>query len=173
MEQEKQMHIHDNESSRIQFRDFVPLIIIFMIIIGLTAGRQLYGGWNLRDAMSDFMGFFFIIFGGFKVINWRGFVEAYRIYDILAQRSIVYAYAYPLIELSLGAAYLLHLYPFATNLITLVVMLVSSIGVALELSKGKTIVCACLGVVFKLPMTYVTLLEDLLMTTMALMMLLM
>lgn len=173
MDKERQMHIHSTVPTRINFRDFIPLITIFVIILGLTIARQLYAGWDLRDAMSDFMGFFFIIFGGFKVINWHGFVQAYRIYDIFAQRSIAYAYAYPLIELSLGAAYLLRLDPFATNLITFVVMLVSSIGVAIELSKGKTIVCACLGDLFKLPMTYVTLLEDLLMAGMALIMLFM
>ena len=50
-------------------------------------------------------------------------------------------------------------------------MAISSIGVAIELSKKKEIMCACLGVVFKLPMTYVTLLEDLLMAAMALIML--
>ena len=167
-------HEHiENVEGRVQFRDFIPLITIFAIIVGFTGVRQLYAGWNLQAAMSDFMGFFFIIFGGFKVMNWHGFVEAYRVYDILAQRSVLYAYAYPLIELSLGAAYVLRLYPFATNLITLVVMLVSSVGVGIELSKGKTIVCACLGVVFKLPMTYVTLFEDLLMAVMALAMLFM
>jgi hypothetical protein len=46
-------------------------------------------------------------------------------------------------------------------------MLVSAAGVARELWKGREIMCACLGVVFKIPMTYVTLLEDLLMAAMA------
>ncbi len=62
--------------------------------------------------------------------------------------------------------------PIATNAITYVLMLVSGIGVAIALAKGENLMCACLGMVFKLPMTYVTLFEDLLMAGMALGMLL-
>ena len=50
-------------------------------------------------------------------------------------------------------------------------MIVSSIGVTKELAQGRKITCACLGAVFKIPMTYVTLLEDVLMAVMALIML--
>jgi hypothetical protein len=50
-------------------------------------------------------------------------------------------------------------------------MLISALGVANELRKKQTIMCACLGTVFKIPMTYVTLFEDLLMASMALYML--
>ncbi len=167
-------HNHEkmSHSAGYSFKDFLPLIILFAIIIGLTTVRQAYVGWNLQGAMSDFMGFFFIIFGTFKIINWAGFVEAYRVYDIIAKRSIVYAYLYPVIELAFGVAYLTRWNPFATNLATVIVMSISAIGVARELAKGKTIICACLGTVFKVPMTYVTLIEDLLMAGMALWMLL-
>jgi hypothetical protein len=53
------------------------------------------------------------------------------------------------------------------HVFTLLLMLMSAVGVAVELHKGKEIVCACLGAVFNIPMTYVTLLEDLLMAAMA------
>ena len=154
---------------RYSFRDFLPLIIIFACIILFTALRQfMAGSWELINSMNDFMAAFFIIFGVFKIINWHAFAEAYAMYDIIAQRSTIYAYAYPLIEVGLGLAYLFRIYPIATNLITFIVMLISSIGVALELLKKRSIVCACLGVVFKIPMTYVTLIEDILMAGMAL-----
>jgi Methylamine utilisation protein MauE len=152
-------------------KDFLPLIIIFSTIVILTLFGQVLRGWNLTSAMSDFMGFFFLIFGGFKVLNLKGFAEAYSIYDIFAKQSKLYAYAYPFIELTLGALYLLRLFPLFTNVFTLALMLVSSIGVAQELLKGKEIMCACLGAVFKIPMTWVTLTEDLLMAAMALIML--
>ncbi len=161
------------EKSTYTIRDFVPLIAIIAIVIGLTALKQWYYGWYPFSAMSDFMGFFFLIFGGFKVINWKGFAEAYSTYDIIAKRSMAYAYFYPLIELSLGIAYLTRWQPMATNIITFIVMTISSIGVANELRKKKTIVCACLGAVFKIPMTWVTLTEDLLMAVMAAIMLIM
>jgi hypothetical protein len=75
--------------------------------------------------------------------------------------------AYPFIELVLGVIYLMHWAGTAVHIFTLILMLVSAAGVARELWKGREIMCACLGVVFKIPMTYVTLLEDLLMAAMA------
>ena len=150
------------------FKDFLPLIVIFALIAGFTALRQSMAPFfDSMEAMNDFMAGFFLVFGAFKLINIHGFVEAYRTYDLVAQKSFAYAYAYPVIELGLGVLYLFRLFPIATNAVTLVVMLVSAVGVGIELSKGKEIACACLGVVFKLPMTYVTLFEDLLMAGMA------
>jgi hypothetical protein len=171
------MHNHSHEPKQphvgYSLKDFLPLIIIFAIIVLFTLGKQWLYGFDMATAMSDFMGAFFVVFGAFKVINLPGFVEAYRTYDIVAQRSMAYAYIYPFIELALGIAYLMQYQLFATNLITCVLMFVSSIGVARELAKGKQIVCACLGAVFKIPMTYVTLAEDVVMGVMALIMLLM
>jgi hypothetical protein len=92
-------------------------------------------------------------------------------YDIIAKRSKLYAYAYPLIEVGLGLAYFFRWNLNLINPITLLIMIISAIGVAKELLAGRIITCACLGVVFKIPMTWVTLIEDLLMATMALYML--
>ncbi|MGE0206840.1 MAG: MauE/DoxX family redox-associated membrane protein [Candidatus Babeliales bacterium] len=153
-------------------RDFLPLIAMFTIILFLTWMSQGCRGWHWMSAMSDFMGFFFVIFGSLKIINIHGFVKAYAMYDILAKQSIMYAYSYPFIELALGIAYLTRFAPFATNLITLIVMLFSAAGVAIELAAQREFVCACLGALFTVPMTYVTLAEDLLMALMALIMLL-
>ncbi|MCH7882986.1 heavy-metal-associated domain-containing protein [Patescibacteria group bacterium] len=174
------VHIHQESSVEdavqkfsSRLKDFIPLIVIFSIIFLFTAFMLVrLGRWDLVFAMRSFMGAFFVIFGGFKIINWKGFVDAYSIYDILAKRSRVYGYLYPLIELGLGFSYLFALNLFATNAITLFVMGISSIGVFNELGKGKQIPCACLGTVFKIPMTKVTLLEDILMAGMALWMLL-
>ena len=51
--------------------------------------------------------------------------------------------------------------------ITLVLMAVGAAGVARALAQKRQIPCACLGVVFKIPMTWVTLVEDLVMAVMA------
>src|SRR6185503_10753276 len=113
------------------FKKFLPLIFIFGLIILFTLFRAWRrGSFAWEEIMHDFMGNFFIIFGAFKIINWKGFVESYSTYDILAQRSKIYAYAYPLIELGLGLAYVLRFHLVLTNWITLLVMGVSSIGVA-------------------------------------------
>jgi hypothetical protein len=153
--------------------DFIPLISIFSLIALFTLTRQIIGGWSLMGAMNDFMGSFFLIFGLFKIIRWKDFAQAYSTYDIIAQRNILYAYFYPLIEITLGVLYLTRLYPVFTNAATVALMVIGGAGVARQLLKGKPVMCACLGTVFKIPLTTVSLWEDLIMGIMALMMLMM
>ena len=151
---------------------YVPLIVIFTLIVALTWIKSYFNAEAaLMAVMADFMAFFFLIFGAFKVINLSGFVKAYQMYDLLAKKSRLYAYLYPFLEVGLGVAYLARFELFWVNWVTLIVMLVSALGVARELAKGHKIVCACLGAVFLIPMTKVTLLEDLLMAVMAAVML--
>lgn len=150
------------------FYDFLPLIIIIGSIIVFIVVSRSFNGWSLKETMLDFMAGFFLVFGVFKAINLQGFVEAYSMYDIIAQRTKIYAYMYPFIEVILGIAYLLRYNLFLVNIITLLVMVIGSVGVIIELRRNRQITCACLGAVFKLPMTYVTLAEDLIMGIMAL-----
>lgn len=119
--------------------------------------------------MIHFMGGFFIVFSFFKFLNLRGFANAYQTYDIIAKAIPIYAWIYPFIELGLGIAYLNGSALWNTHLATLIVMSVSSMGVAKSLLKKNKIECACLGTAFKLPMTKITLFEDLIMAGMALM----
>lgn len=152
-------------------KNFLPLIIIMSLIMLFTGIKQYFYGFDIHSAMYDFMGIYFIVFSFFKIINLKGFAEAYSTYDIIAKRFTAYAYAYPFVELILGIFYLMRFQLFVVNVATLFLMVISSIGVAYELAQKKEIMCACLGVVFKIPMTYVTLTEDLIMGIMALLML--
>ena len=165
------MEEHKSLTTRYTLRDFLPLIIIFSLIVSITLLHQLYYGWCIEEAMRISMASFFLIFGFFKIINLNGFAEAYSMYDLIAKRFFWYGYVYPFLELILGIAYLVTWNLYATNIFTLILMLVSAAGVFNELRKGKQITCACLGAVFKIPMTYVTLAEDLIMAAMAFMML--
>lgn len=163
-------HSHEEVVSKdASWKKFLPLIIIFLAIAGFTLLRLVFHGqWDLMFAMQNFMAGFFLVFGFFKVINLKGFASAYQMYDVVAKRSRFYALVYPFIELALGLAYLFSFFLVFTNIITLVVMGVGAIGVGNELRKKNQIVCACLGAVFKIPMTKVTFLEDILMFVMAL-----
>jgi len=148
-------------------KDFLPLIVIFAGIIILSIlWVNAFSGGAMRW-MEIFMGLFFVVFGLLKVINLKGFKDAYLMYDLVAMKYPRYGYMYPFIELSLGVLYLVSVFPIFTNITTLVVMFVSALGVYLKLKKKEKIMCACLGVVFKVPMTWVTLAEDLLMASMA------
>ncbi len=152
---------------RYTIKDFLPLIAIFtgIIILSILWVNAFQGGF--MRWMEVFMGLFFVVFGFFKVFNLKGFADAYRMYDVIAMKYPKYGYVYPFIELALGALYLIGVFSLFTNMVTLFVMSISAVGVYLKLKKKEKIMCACLGVVFKVPMTWVTLTEDLLMALMA------
>lgn len=145
-----------------------PLFLIVGYLLGvvlLVAATT--SDWRAGELMRHFMAGFFLVFSFFKLLDLPGFANTFRGYDLLARSSRAYAYAYPFIELGLGVAYLLNAYPVVTHGITLVVMGVGAVGVLRALLDQKAIRCACLGTALNLPMTKVTLVEDLTMAVMA------
>lgn len=153
---------------------YFPLVLILMYLLGAVALAEVAaGGLDTARAMRHFMAGFFLVFSFFKLLDVPAFAMSYSSYDILARRWLEYGYVYPFLELALGAAYLADFQPVATNVTTLVVMGISTVGVVQSLLARRKIRCACLGAVFNLPMSYITLIEDLLMVSMAAIMLLM
>ena len=156
-----------------------PSLYPLVLIVGYIAGTVLLAGlvragWRTPDwhgLMLDFMAGFFLVFSFFKLLELRGFADAYQSYDVLARPVRAWALAYPFVELTLGVAYLARWNLPVTNSVTLVLMLLGSVGVLRALLKKKAIRCACLGTALNLPMTTVTLIEDLGMAAMATVML--
>ena len=150
------------------FATYKPLILVFAYILLVTFSVEYTAGqFELRRFMPNFMAGFFLVFSFFKMLDLAGFANTYSMYDVLAKRFHAYGYFYPFIELSLGTTYLLGYRPMLTNVVTLIVMAFSSIGVIVAVMNKQKIKCACLGTGFNLPMTTVTIIEDLLMASMA------
>lgn len=150
------------------FTAYKPILLVFGYLVGMTVLNELTKSrFHLMEAMHLFMGGFFLIFSFFKLLDLKGFAYSYMTYDIIAKKWIGWGYIYPIIELLLGVAFLFHFAILEATVITLVVMSVSSIGVIQSLIAKKKIQCACLGTVFNLPMSNITLIEDLLMVVMA------
>ncbi len=152
------------------FKKFLPIIIIFSTIILFTVISTYIHGFDLEFAMRMMMGSFFAIFGAFKLFNLNAFADAYSTYDLIAKKSRTYAIIYPFIEIILAVLYLTDLGGIYRDIFTFILMSVSSIGVLQKLRAKEDIPCACLGMVFELPMTNVTLVEDVLMALEALLM---
>jgi copper chaperone CopZ len=147
---------------------YKPLLLVLAFVGGGTLLLSVRDGhWHVASLMSDFMGLFFVTFAFFKLLNLREFADAFQSYDLIGGRHRHYALAYPFVELGLGICFLLQVLPFITNLITFAVMSVGAWGVAISLMKRNQIRCACLGTVFELPMSTVTLIEDVGMAVMA------
>ncbi len=155
------------------FATYKPLLLVFAYILLVSlAVETTHGSFSWSRWMPNFMAGFFIVFSFFKLLDLSGFANSYATYDLLAKKWLPYGFFYPFIELGLGLAYLLQWQPLVTNWITLVVMGFSTIGVILAVTKKQSIRCACLGTGFNLPMSTVTIIEDLLMVGMALVMIL-
>lgn len=149
-----------------------PLLKTAIYAVAVLAMVALAAAIHFSGYMVPFMGGFFVVVSLLKVIDWKGFANAFATYDLIAKKSTLYAFAYPVIEFGLGIAYLLKFQVTAAAALTLVIMAVGSVGVAKNLLKKNPVRCACLGTKIKLPLTRFTLFEDVIMAAMALVVLL-
>ena len=149
-------------------KTYKPLLIIFGYISGVTLLIEfMNNGFVWMRWMNHFMAGFFLVFSFFKLLNLKGFAESYAMYDIVAKKWNGWGYVYPFTELALGIAYLTGFNPVVTNAVTFVVMSVSIIGVLQSVLNKRKIKCACLGDVFNLPMSTITIIEDAMMIGMS------
>jgi copper chaperone CopZ len=161
----------DPSASKESSQSYKPLLIILVYLLGSTLLLEYSSGMFLMKTwMANFMAGFFLVFSFFKMLDIAAFAKAYQSYDIIAAKAKWYGYVFPFIELGLGIAYLLYSDNELTHLITAIVMFVSLIGVIKSVVQKSEIQCACLGTVFNLPMSYVTIIEDGIMLVMALFM---
>jgi cation transport ATPase len=149
------------EETRSWLNTYKPVLLIGAYITGVTLLVQaVKGDFTWHTWMQHFMAGFFLVFSFFKLLNLKGFAESYSSYDIIAKIWTGWGYVYAFIELALGIAYLVNFNPLVTNAVTLIVMGISIVGVLQSVSNKKKIQCACLGTVFNLPMSTITIIED-------------
>lgn len=161
-------HNETAEQAKSWLATYKPILIIFAYIttISIIAGTQ-HNTFHWMQAMNIFMAGFFLTFSFFKMLDLKGFSESYSMYDIVAKKVKAWGFIYAFIELGLGIAYATNFQPLTTNIVTLVVMTISIIGVLQSVLNKRKIQCACLGAVFNLPMSTVTIIEDALMIAMS------
>ena len=177
-ESSKPIHIvapvSDEEEKRSWIEIYKPILLIFGYILSITLLIEyIHKDFIWMRWMNHFMAGFFLVFSFFKILNLKGFAESYAMYDIVAKKWNGWGYMYAFIELGLGFAFLAAFNPLLTNAITFVVMTISITGVLQSVLNKQKIKCACLGDVFNLPMSTITIIEDALMIGMSGVMLLM
>ena len=158
----------DEEQTKSWITIYKPILLIFAYITGITLlGEWMQGDFIWMRWMNHFMASFFLVFSFFKMLNLKGFAESYSMYDVVAKKWNGWGYVYAFTELALGIAFLTGFNPILTNTVTFVVMTVSIVGVLQSVLNKRKIKCACLGDVFNLPMTTITVIEDALMIGMS------
>lgn len=164
--------ITEPQDNRTWLQTYKPILVIagyITLVSALVAFTN--GNFDGMMFMRVFMAGFFLTFSFFKMLNLKGFADSYSMYDVVAMKFKGWGYIYAFIELALGIAFAVNFEPVITNWVTAIVMSVSLIGVLQTVLNKKKIQCACLGAVFNLPMSTVTIIEDGLMILMSIAML--
>lgn len=168
--QENNPHLME-EKPKPWLQTYKPVLLLFAFITGISFLVQVQNdSFSWMKWMQSFMAGFFLAFSFFKILNLQGFADSYSTYDIIAKQWRGYSFIYAFIELGLGLAYLVGFSPLITNSITFFVMSISLVGVLQSVLNRRKIRCACLGDVFNLPMSTITIIEDALMILMSLFM---
>lgn len=151
--------------------DYIPLFVVFAFIALSSTVYLKLTSYTLFNGMNAVMGFFFLYFSLFKLLDLPGFAEGYHEYDLIAHNFRLWGWIYPFIEVGLAYFYLIGNQSSWLYWMTIIITLINAIGVAIKLAKKEKFICACLGTVLKVPLTTVSLIEYSLMGLMAVAML--
>lgn len=154
------------EEPKEEKKNYWPLIALF--IVSVLMGLALSQYETVFSLMRYWLGSFLCLLSLVKLFDIKGFTVAFAEYDLLAKRFSYYGYLYPFIELALGLAFFYGTLLFLVCLITFAFMVFGAFGVYGAMREKKDITCACMGSLLKVPLTHVSLVEDLLMAVMSL-----
>jgi hypothetical protein len=152
-------HTVDPDHTKHSLLDYIPLVVTLLFIGIATTTYVAVTSNSSQNWMIASMGYFFLFFSLFKLIDLPGFKAGFAHYDIIAKRVPKWGYVYPFIELTLGILFLLQSLSIFLYWVTVGITLLNVASVAVKLSKRERFVCACLGTILKVPLTTVTLLE--------------
>ncbi len=151
------------------FQTYKPLITVFIFITLVSLAYQVsMGMFNYHIFMNHIMAGFFIGLSFFKFLDLNAFSESFSSYDPVAQRWLGYGKVYPFIESVLGLLFISGKFLMLANALTILVLSLTTYGVYLRLQSKSKFQCACLGTTFNLPLSNVTIAENIVMIIMAL-----
>lgn len=152
-------------------KKYLPLILLFGLCAGVPALHWALDRSDFHHWMFQFMGATLLALSYFKFLDLSKFAEAFATYDPIAMKIHGYGYIYPFFELSAGVGFLLALEVKALSVFVILFLLPTTLGVIQALRQKRKFQCACLGTAFNLPLTKVTIVENVLMMAMAAMIL--
>lgn len=160
------MQMVEPKSTPKEYLKFAAVILSILIIAFLPVPSPITASFTPK-----FMGIFFIVFAAFKLADLKMFSYVFASYDLLAKKTRNYGLVYPFIELALGILYLLDIGGRGRDAFTAAILIFGGIGIFTKLRTKEIVACACLGKYIRLPLSTVSLTEDLGMGTMAIYML--
>jgi hypothetical protein len=152
-------------TSRHEYRKFYG--VLFGLFLAATLMSTLIK-FDWTDWVRWFVGGLLLLFGAFKLIGLEEFIKIFPFYNLLAKKYSWYNYALPILEVALGAFYILNLTPLFCYVLTVVLMAIGLQGAYVGLLRcGPSVQATCLGKALKLPMSNVLLIESLIVLVLA------
>ena len=146
----------------------ITLMFLFLFGISKFLTNNILKSQDSNVLIKNYMGIIYIVFGFLKLYDIDKFVNVFRKYDIIANKVEFWAWLYPFIEILLGISLLSNVFVNKTMKITIVLMIISIISVSISLLKKQNLRCGCLGTFFHIPLSYVTISENVAMLALSL-----
>ena len=151
-----------------------PVVALFMV----TALMALATSWATSGALLTiaagqwFIAFSMCLLALLKLQDVESFSSMFLNYDLLAQRYVPYAYAYPFLELLAGVLMISGALDWLSIPVALFIGSIGAVSVfkAVYIDK-RELKCACVGGSSNVPLGFVSLTENVMMVAMALWML--
>jgi len=152
---------------------YQPVIALFTVAFALAVAVTwlMRGTLFVPQTIAWFVSIAMVLLGLQKLQNIDTFATMFLNYDLLAQKWVRYGYVYPFVETAAGLLMLMGVLTWLSAPATLIVAGIGAISVikAVYIDK-RELKCACLGD-SRVPLGFVSLLENLMMVGMALWML--
>jgi glutaredoxin len=153
---------------------YTPVLVVFAMaaLMALAASTAAFGTPFTLTALRWFIAFSMCVLAMLKLQDVERFSTMFLNYDLLAQRYVPYAYAYPVIEGGAGVLMAAGVLPWLSIPLALLAGGVGAISVfkAVYIDR-RALKCACVGGSSNVPLGFVSLTENLFMLGMALWML--
>lgn len=150
------------------FKKYFPILffltLTFMLSILISCVYSI-------SFMNLFMGIFLLTIGLLKFYDLKSFQEMVVKYDILADKLKIYKILYPFLEVLFGI-YFLAGFGYWASFLVIIIYSVQTIGIVKILKNNEYFTCACLGGLYNVPLSWITVFENMLMVMMSLYMVL-
>ena len=147
---------------------FITIFIInYIYLTYIKKDTALNVNINKTELMNNTMGTILLVFGGLKLFDLQKFSNIFAKYNLISKQIPYYSYFYPFIEIILAIALF---FRYSLNIVyglIIILMIISLISVSISLYQGQNLRCGCLGSFFHLPLSYVTISENVVMLLMS------
>ena len=142
-------------------------IINYIYLTYIKNDTTLNENINKNELMNNTMASILLVFGGLKLFDLQKFSNIFAKYNLISKQIPYYSYFYPFIEIILAIALFSRYNLNIVYGLIIILMIISLISVSISLYQGQNLRCGCLGSFFHLPLSYVTISENVVMLLMS------